>query len=151
MLILSHVISPVAAVADTILLICTTANCTWSQFSLRSLCHILPLRSYVTIGQLHTYQANHNVLQSYSFRIIMQDHGTITFALTTSKWWRPHSRVDRCQMIVKRVKVLQEGLGGGSKHTENLIVTRFDAELEKHLSESLQDVIWTQFWNEKEC
>lgn len=58
---------------------------------------------------------NYDVLQAFSFRIVVQYEGAIdTFG--AAERGRLHARIDGCQVIVQGVQILQEILSTGAQH-----------------------------------
>lgn len=57
-------------------------------------------------GIAYLDNADNDVLQARSVRIIMQNKRAILWSLCTSKGWCSHARIESTQMIMKRIQVL---------------------------------------------
>lgn len=80
----------------------------------------------------------HDVLQAGPFGVVVQYELAVRFR--TPERGRSHSRVQRAQVVVQGVQVLEEIPRRRTEHLENLVVAGVLAELEERLAEQLEDV-----------
>lgn len=92
----------------------------------------------VQLGRDRLHDPDHDVLQSRPLRVVVQHE--LAVRLRAAERRSPHARVERAQVVVQRIQVLEEVTRRRTEHLQDLVVARVLAELEERLAEQLQDV-----------
>lgn len=68
--------------------------------------------------------ANHNVLQAFSLRVVVKNQAVALLCVRAAEGWRPHPRVDGAQVVVQRVEILKSPNNSHKTHiSQNSIIS----------------------------
>lgn len=64
--------------------------------------------------------ANHNVLQAFSLRVVVKNEAVPLLRVRAAEGWRPHPRVDGAQVVMQSVKILKSPINSHKTHKSQI-------------------------------